>query len=198
MPNWCDNRLTVRAPSKKELNKFLKAVKGKHSPLLFSSIRPRPEELDFHTGFCRIKGKECTAWREVGDKQTPVTEEHLQKYIKKYGAKDWYDWSIKNWGTKWDLSDKKDDEEIEVERYDNCVIFSFQTAWSPPVEWCQFAVSKFPNVTLELEYVEEGCDCRGHEIFEGEKAFKSLGKRGQHERETTAHRHHRGHQVVCG
>lgn len=170
MPNWCENRLTVRATSKKELNKFLKAIKGKHTPLLFSSIRPRPEELKFATGACRINGKNCTAWREVGKKLIPVTKKQLREYVKKYGVKDWYDWSIKNWGTKWDLPDKEE-ERAQVEKYGNSIIFSFQTAWSPPVEWCRYAAEKFPNVTLELEYAEEG-----HEIFEGEKAFQSRRK----------------------
>lgn len=42
----------------------------------------------------------------------------------------WYDWCLANWGTKWDVSSSDllaaDDKHINI---------SFDTAWSPPIEW---------------------------------------------------------------
>ena len=41
----------------------------------------------------------------------------------------WYDWRIKNWGTKWDI------ELHSVYNYDdNTISCAFDSAWSPPIE----------------------------------------------------------------
>jgi len=165
MPNWCYNRLTVKAKDKKSLDKFLKAVRGEKSPLTFSSILPRPKEYDFITGGITIDGKQYDAWREINGKNIPVTEKEKAKLVKKYGAPDWYRWSLTNWGTKWDIDD------AGMERIsDKKVLFSFDTAWSPPTAWCQYAAEKFPGIQLDLKYEEDGMDIHGREIFEEEVA----------------------------
>ena len=43
-----------------------------------------------------------------------------------------YSWSVENWGTKWDIKG----EEINVIQVDeDRIIISFDTAWSPPIEF---------------------------------------------------------------
>lgn len=42
---------------------------------------------------------------------------------KKYGSKNWYDWSIANWGTKWDANSNS----VEATKVE------FDTAWSCPL-----------------------------------------------------------------
>jgi hypothetical protein len=62
-----------------------------------------------------------------------------------FGKNNWYDWSIKNWGTKW---------EIQGGGYlllSNSVIFNFESAWSPPV----LAFDNF-KLHFKLEYFESG------------------------------------------
>ena len=53
--------------------------------------------------------------------------EQARDNLKKYGHKDWYDWSNANWGTKWNAYDVRyicgDDEKIVVE---------ISTAWDTP------------------------------------------------------------------
>lgn len=46
---------------------------------------------------------------------------------RKYGQADWYNWSIENWGTKWNAYD------IYIE--DNSV--TFDTAWCTPIKWLE-------------------------------------------------------------
>ena len=84
--------------------------------------------------------------------------------LKKYGFKDWYNWSIHNWGTKWDAceGDVYDDLKSEL----SC---SFDTAWAPPINWLEVASKKYPSLKFSLEYTEEGMG------FEG-KAFARNGK----------------------
>ena len=55
-----------------------------------------------------------------------MTEEYSKGIFneKRYGYKDWYEWSTKNWGTKWNA-----DQTIINE---NKMLISFDTAWTPP------------------------------------------------------------------
>ncbi len=67
----------------------------------------------------------------------------------------WYDWNINNWGTKWDV-------DAQVTSRDNgFVTYSFDSAWSPPVEAIEKFASKFSDVTFTLKYCEGGGDFGG-------------------------------------
>ena len=61
----------------------------------------------------------------------------------------WYDWCVSNWGTKWDFGGKEYDRED-----DNTVKFSFDTAWSPPVEF--FRQLEELGFTVRAMYYEPG------------------------------------------
>lgn len=65
--------------------------------------------------------------------------------ILNYGATDWYDWSIQNWGTKWNA------HETEID--DNVIWFN--TAWSPVPELIEKLSSMFPENTFEYDFSEE-------------------------------------------
>lgn len=70
----------------------------------------------------------------------------------------WYDWNITNWGTKWDVAkrDENDWRSTEiVERVDGNVIYRFDTAWSPPLEVISILSFQFPELVFDLEYEEE-------------------------------------------
>jgi hypothetical protein len=44
----------------------------------------------------------------------------------------WYDWNVENWGTKWDVSD-----DYQINIWEDSVSLSFDTAWSPPIDFYQ-------------------------------------------------------------
>ena len=84
--------------------------------------------------------------------------------LEKYGHKDWYNWSIENWGTKWEPS------EGGLSHCSPCELeAAFDTAWSPPIPWLQKVSEKYKNLKFALEYSEEGNG------FEG-KAFARDGE----------------------
>lgn len=77
-----------------------------------------------------------------------------QQYIdnvKKYGCADWYDWSHKNWGTKWNACSSFADV------FEESIIISFDTAWCPPVSWFSTLCQTFPEHNMTLSYYEPGC-----------------------------------------
>lgn len=78
----------------------------------------------------------------------------------------WYDWNVKNWGTKWDASESSvyiHDEEFRVN-------ITFDTAWSPPIEWLEKVAPQFPKLNFTLLYYEGGMGFAGElELEEGQE-----------------------------
>ena len=75
---------------------------------------------------------------------------------KMYGHKDWYNWSVDNWGTKWDACDSVTNNDTENELH-----LGFDTAWSPPTPWLQKVTEKYKLLKFTLEYTEEGMGFEG-------------------------------------
>jgi hypothetical protein len=44
--------------------------------------------------------------------------------------------------------------------------YDFDTAWSPPMEGLVIISKKYPNLSFELKYEEEGMGFKGKAIFE--------------------------------
>lgn len=62
-----------------------------------------------------------------------------------YGASTWYDWSIKNWGTKWNA--------YCVESIDNGV--TWHTAWSGVTMLMMEISKKYPEIELYYKFADE-------------------------------------------
>lgn len=120
MPNWCNNTLEISHVSKDMMARVIKAASAKgDEPGLLAEFFPCPEDLQIVAG-------------SVGAKGSPEQEAlELQEDInvKRYGFKNWYDWQVANWGTKWDIC------EAHVEAADDgyAATLTFDTAWSPPI-----------------------------------------------------------------
>ena len=90
---------------------------------------------------------------------TEINNKDINKYlldmIEKYGAKDWYDWHINNWGTKWDLT-------AELLCSDEGYLqYCFDSAWSPPIEFLKEVSKKYTRLEFRLRYDEPGVGFMG-------------------------------------
>jgi len=57
-----------------------------------------------------------------------------EHYLPMPEGEDWYNWNIKNWGTKWDIgSDNGEVHGLHPTIVDNEATMSFDSAWSPPI-----------------------------------------------------------------
>lgn len=134
-----------------EAMKYHKALDGDYESIDEDMKWPRYKDI--------IKGKRTIDTKRkaiMADIEKRLTKEDLKEgqlaldNIKKYGFKDWYDWSIANWGTKWNASS------VEVnENSDNWVHIYFETAWSPPDGWYHMLFKKFPNLRFKAKITEE-------------------------------------------
>lgn len=66
----------------------------------------------------------------------------------------WYDWRIKNWGTKWDAT------LLNAYRKKDTATLYFETAWSPPIEIYQALEEE--GFKVEATYVEQGIQYAGY------------------------------------
>lgn len=62
------------------------------------------------------------------------------------GMVSWYDWSIDNWGTKWNA--------YSIERESPTVV-RFDTAWSHPFPVIGAISRKFPHAAITAKYADE-------------------------------------------
>lgn len=170
MPNWCMNEMRISGESK-ELKRFLDASIG--LPAKY------PPVCDLN-GEHLFKEEDATEPHFCFNALVPTPQEILDigfdgHYIKNEDGSpvlDGYEWSIENWGTKWDIYG----DNITLESigwYEGCesIEFGFDTAWSPPEGWFAAAVRMFPALHFELHYEEPGCYFAGD--FDGESGCYS-------------------------
>jgi hypothetical protein len=141
MPNWCHNKLEVYSENIQSLQNFINLVKGSDSDLSLRNLLPGPYEL--------IRNN------TIDFKSDPKL---LEEYIFGDSSK----WYRENWGTKWDV-------EAKAHRMsDNKILYTFASAWSPPLEWIKYAATQFPDLEFTLYYDSSESGYEGLFIAQGD------------------------------
>lgn len=150
MPNWCQNTATFRHEDPTQIDRI---VDGLANERLFGEFLPCPKELL--------------------DMGSPLSDaEQAEANVEKYGAADWYQWCINNWGTKWDIGEEVD----TTTRIDeNTVKLSFDTAWNPPVNFYEHLAAEL-DFEIDAFYLEEGTGFVGkYTSTDGDESFNFDG-----------------------
>ena len=115
MPNWCNNTLTLEHDDPAMITRAKEALdRGE----FLQEFIPVPKALtDTVAGF-------------MGEDQREAHEAQQRANIEKYGYKDWYDFCVGEWGTKWDVGG---DGQSDIHPDGKTLFTSFDSAWSPPV-----------------------------------------------------------------
>jgi hypothetical protein len=129
MPNWCNNNITIRG-EKEDLDRLESFLNEKGGKEWFDFFRPCPQELKDGgpVGF-----------------HDPVNPDLMEKY----GAYNWYSWSVENWGCKWNCDAQ------DWSRDGDSISFWFDSPWGPPTELYSF-ISRNTDFDVEAGYHEEG------------------------------------------
>ena len=144
MPNWCDNNITIRGKAQ-DINAIYQQCL-KDDVDLCEAVKPVPKDLDITAG-------------RLGDEvEQKALEAKEQANLEKYGHKNWYDWCVNNWGTKWDLCDANYEYEDAGEGEAQLVI-DCQTAWGPPIAIYEHLQSK--DYYVHATYHEGGMGFAG-------------------------------------
>lgn len=119
MPNWCDNVATFEHDDPAQITRVAEAY---NSGNMMTRFFPCPPVLrDTVSGFLGKDTPEQTA-----------LEEQEKTNLAIHGYRNWYDWAIGEWGTKWDVGREEYHDKVEPE-LPNTLTLSFQSAWAPPL-----------------------------------------------------------------
>jgi hypothetical protein len=141
MPNWCSNDLIIEIP-RAIAQPFIKKhiVDGEFD---FNTIIPMPPhqpDLELPNPF----------WSDG-----PINHETQNQFP----HNNWYDWSNKHWGTKWNANDTiyySEEQELAIH---------FSTAWSPVPDVIQTLSSMYPTIRFHYSYNEPGMAFAGEMTF---------------------------------
>jgi hypothetical protein len=181
MPNHVQNRLTLVNASEAEIEKFKGLFHEDEDFISLNKIIPMPESLKIESGSRSSKAEEIIKSaapsialadhlakmredRHYTDEDCKEFEQFVAQVkhnLDNYGSPTWYDWCIKNWGTKWDTYDGG-----SIDDHSCC----FNTAWSTPFP-AMVALSKMlPDCEVEVEYADEdyGSNCGRYTLKNGE------------------------------
>lgn len=143
MPNWITNYVEIKG-DKDKLDELIEVVL-KHDTAAdayefdFNGIIPMPEEIVNTSSPVTIVETQAEADRINAEWKTSalakvktsevraITKDQAERWLRQYGATDWYDWSLKHWGTKWNAR-----EAIVLHRAEGRLVVQFDTPWSPP------------------------------------------------------------------
>lgn len=87
--------------------------------------------------------------------------------IAETGYRDWHDWALANWETKWGAYDY-----AERERSDGRFVFKFETAWSFPERVFRKLAEMHPSLVLEVASFDEGWCFAAVGQFNGRNDFR--------------------------
>lgn len=186
MPNHTANNFTITGP-KDTVLAFIERAKDKNpdelqpQELSFNSFIPLPTELKNVSSPVRIMTKDEIAqqWIEWNDRRSQgklgafeenrpfglgVTREQSEELLAKYGSVDWYDWCVRNWGTKWNCYDVTEWSVNENGDTASATIY-YETAWSPATTLWLKVSTEYPDCEFYHEFADEGAGFLGTETI---------------------------------
>jgi hypothetical protein len=167
MPNWVFNELTIQGPKdqidsiKDRLNKPYKKTfenwNMESQKMEFKEYEFANPVFAFHNIYNHIEDGISDEIYHKQPNHTLPKEELIS-----FNGDNWYDWNVRNWGTKWDVAVHNDDKypdtvlhQHKSEGEDQWLVYGFNTAWSPPFPAIEKLSSLVPNCVLTLTFQEE-------------------------------------------
>ena len=117
MPNWCNNTVELIHTDPEMIARARKAFADGR---LLDEFIPVPADLHITAGFLG----EAEAQKDL--------EAQEQVNLAKHGYRNWYDFCVNEWGTKWDIGGGDGTDHTAEDRGTRLSI-SFDSAWAPPI-----------------------------------------------------------------
>ena len=113
---------------------------------VYRSLNCFHDDIYLHPRFLRLlkdygKIKEDSLYKSLKEMGT----KYLENY-KKYGYANWYNWCCDKWGTKWNSSGCRSNEEMII----------FETAWEFPGRVISKLSEKYPDAIFKCRFADEG------------------------------------------
>ncbi len=179
MPNHIKTILKVQTEDIEKMKEIADRISGENGAIDFNALVQMPEEIRNNTSPSRFVTEEeypkihAQELKDVSDPKKyvtfSITEKMHNELVEKYGASNWYEWSLENWGTKWNAYDISYSEEG--------FCYEFETAWSHPFPIIEKLSLLFPDIEFFVQYADEdmGSNCGEYAIRNGEKLSEWQG-----------------------
>ena len=175
MPNYVKNILSFDGDPT-QVSRLFSAIQGENGPVDFNKLIPMPPELEIEsgsrttadfkeymgfvadTGFrTELEPTYLAAHPEIDREEWELGKQAFHN-IREFGCPTWYEWRIRNWGTKWNASSA----EIAEGR------LSFLTAWNAPKPIVEKLSQMFSSITIHHVWADEDI---GHNC--GERTYRN-------------------------
>ena len=136
MPNWCNNTVTLEH----------------EDPAMITRAREAFARGEFLHEFIPVPL--CLTETVAGSHSDPVLQAALkqseQDNLNAYNYKNWYDFCVAEWGTKWDVGGG----DGYINDIEGGLILTFDSAWSPPLNAYERLLEQ--GFTIRAMYYEPG------------------------------------------
>lgn len=169
MANQCSNRISIRCDIALERNLeiLIDCLKNEDEDTVFdfNAVIPMPPELNTPP----LDYKNLSESDRIAPDE--ITNARLRK---SYGANNWKDWSIKNWGTEWNAYEDQILEQGTRSKHpgfphreaygyvDAFVIYTFSTAWTPPEKVIHQLRKECPDFQISAFYDKPETEMAGY------------------------------------
>lgn len=179
MPNHCSNELRIYGPQDEQarfhdgLGTDMKnGILRTYWPMpeaLEDTVSPTPDSPEPHPNWATqlAEGKMSQSWYDELVANRKIAWERSQRAIAETGYASWWDWAMKNYGTKWaeyDLGYLNVDSDSPV-CDDGSFGYRFDTAWGPCETGIKNISTLFPTLTFQVIYDEPGMCFAGGFIY---------------------------------
>ena len=145
MPNWCNNSVEIYHTDPAMIERVRTAF---NDGRLLAEFIPIPQSLKIVAG--------CAGSHDSPEQIALVEAE--ENNIKAHGYKNWYDFCVNEWGTKWDVgADGNPAQDIP-----GGLMLGFESAWAPPIQ--AYEKLFYMGFKIRAMYFEPGMAFAG--IFE--------------------------------
>jgi hypothetical protein len=165
MPNWVFNGLTIEG--KPETVKQLMEQMNKPFKMVHDSWNMETGQMEkklvtypnpvfaFHNIYSYL---DAGITEEDYLSQPPHNPDMTNWF--KFEGNDWYNFNVREWGTKWDVAVSEDGSKDtyfeETQNGENYVVYyNFETAWSRPLAALMKLSAQYPTLLFTLSYEEE-------------------------------------------
>jgi hypothetical protein len=135
MPNWCNNTVEILHADPKMIERVREAF---NDGALLQALIPVPQDL------------RDTVSGSVGEDGREAHLAQMDRNVALYGYKDWWDFCVNEWGTKWDIGADGN----PAETIPGGLFLGFDSAWSPPIGAYEKLVEQ--GFSIRAMYYEPG------------------------------------------
>jgi hypothetical protein len=162
MPNWTANELYVSFSSQEEKEQFKQIAQSQDQQFSFNGFIPMPDRM-LETTYphqepeefvYKLNQRNKTNYKNLTDviknadkrdADTAVSILYNMEFHRKIGFYNWCDWSIHNWGVKWDACHSQ-----LIEETDTTLSYNFDTAWDTPETFFRSLFAMYPHLEFRV------------------------------------------------